>query len=201
MWSYLDCYISAARDILGLRLPEHAAYEFWESAAIHGGFRMTHEEFCLVCDFPAILRTDAQNRPHCETGPSHRWRDGWSLYHWHGVRVPSIWIEDRSSLTPQIALTWPNLEQRRAACEIVGWNNVLRQLKSTIIDADFDPQIGTLIEVELPQIGKARFLQVLCATGREFALAVPPTVQTALEGNAWTFDIPPDLLQQKETRT
>lgn len=187
MWIAWDSYLTAARDILGLRLPSHGAYKYWEDAAIHGGFRVLHPEFCIVSDFPEVLKVDDQNRPHCETGPSHRWRDGWSLYHWHGTVVPEEWIEDRASLTPEIALKWENIEQRRAACEILGWAKVLAALKGETIDKDDDPEIGELIEASIPGSGKERFLRVLCGTKREFVLPVPREMKTALQANAWTF--------------
>ena len=161
-----------------------------------------HEKFCVVSDFPEVLKVDDQNRPHCETGPSHRWRDGWSLYHWHGVRIPGEWIEDRESLTPKTALTWENIEQRRAACEILGWDAILSELSAITIDEDGDPEIGTLVEVEIPEIGRERFLRVRCGTGRQFALPVQPTRRTALEANAWSygFDNPQDFIKP-EVRT
>ena len=65
-----------------------------------------------------------------------------------------------------------NVEQRRAACELVGWVNILSQLNAKTIDID-DDDIGTLLEVEIPDSGKEKFLQVKCGTGREFALPVP----------------------------
>jgi hypothetical protein len=117
MGAGIECYDTACRDILGLNIAECA---YWEQAAIHGGPRAMHEEFCMVSDFPEMIRVDARNRPHCETGPSLRWRDGWSLYCWHGERIPAAWIEDRNSLTPAVALGQENLELRRAACEMLG---------------------------------------------------------------------------------
>lgn len=200
MWAGWDSYLTAFRDILGLRLKKHATYAAWEQAAIHGGFRVLHPEFCLVSDFPETLKIDAENRPHCENGPSHRWRDGWSLYHWHGVRVPAEWIEDRASLTAAIALKQGNVEWRRAACEMIGWVNVLKELNAKTIDKDADPMIGELVEVTL-EGERERFLTVLCGTQRSFSLPVPPDMQTALQANAWTFDIDPDLLRNLEVRT
>ncbi len=187
MWAAWDCYLTAARDILGLKLSSHGAYKYWEEAAIHGSFRVMHPEFCFVSDFPEVLRVDEQSRSHCETGPSHRWRDGWSLYHWHGVEVPGEWIEDKASLTPEIALRWENIEQRRAACEILGWTKMLAALKAKTIDKDDDPEIGELIEAAIPDSGEERFLRVLCGTKREFVLPVPREMKTALQANAWTF--------------
>ena len=201
MWGQYDSYLSAARDILGLKLPQHEKYKAWEECTIEGGFRLMHEEFCMVCDFPEILLKDEQNRPHCENGPSHRWRDGWCLYHWHGVRVPDKWITDKASLTAKIALTWENIEQRRAACEILGWTKILAELNARVIDSDEDPQIGVLLEVDLPDSGRERFLKVLCGTGREFAIPIPREIETALQASAWTYGIDDLKIYKPEVRT
>lgn len=200
-WAQYDSYLTAMRDILGLRLPEHANYKFWEEAAIHGTFRVMHEKFCIVSDFPEVLKIDEQNRPHGQEGPSHRWRDGWSLYHWHGVAVPEHWIMNKETLTAKEAITWENIEQRRAACEILGWAKILRELDAKVINEDGDPEIGTLVEVVLPDIGKEKFLRVLCGTKREFALPVPPDMKTALQANAWTFGMDINDFVVPEVRT
>jgi hypothetical protein len=103
--------------------------------------------------------------------------------------VPAAWIEQRATLDPITALTWPNIEQRRAAAEIVGWAKVIDRLKPKIIDVDADPEIGVLLEVDIPDAGKARFLKVLCGTKREFVLPVPVEMKTARQSNAWTFGL------------
>ncbi len=200
MWAGFESYLTACRDILGLRLKEHEPYAHWERAAIHGGFRVMHEKFCIVSDFPDVIKIDERNLSHCENGPSHRWSDGWALYHWHGVRVPQNWIEDRASLTPEIALKEQNAELRRSACEIIGWNNILTKLKAKTIQKDEDPMIGELVEVTL-EGNKERFLKVLCGTNREFAIPVPREMKTALEANAWTYDVPPDIIKRIEHRS
>ena len=93
------------------------------------------------------------------------------------------------------------MEQRRAACEIIGWDNILNLLDAKIIDEDKDPMIGTLVEVNIPDIGREKFIRVLCGTGRSFALPVPPEMNTALEANAWTYDLDGDVLRKLEVRT
>jgi hypothetical protein len=150
---------------------------------------------------PEVIKFDDEKRLHCETGPAIRYRDGYSVYAWHGVRVPSDWIEKNSELTAQIALTWENIEQRRCACEILGWATILRELDSKVIDSDEDAMVGNLLEVDIPDIGREKFLQVLCGTGRTFAIPVPPECKTALEANAWTFGIEPKMLRDLEVRT
>ncbi len=187
MWAQYDAYLTAARDILGLQLPQHEAYKAWEICAIEGGFRLMHEDFCMVSDFPKTLKVDAQNRPHCEDGPSHEWRDGWALYHWHGVSIPGEWVTGNKPTATE-AINWPNIEQRRAACEIVGWTNILKELNAKIIDTD-EPEIGQLLECEIPDSGPERFLRVLCGTKREFVLPVPREMQSALEANSWTYGL------------
>ena len=164
--------------------------------------RVVHEEFCIVCDFPEVLKLDERNRPHCADGPSHRWRDGWALYHWHGTRIPQSWIEDKTSLTAAIALTVRNVEQRRAAMEIVGWHNVLRELKGYVVAKDPDPQHGRLVDVRLPGLRKlSRFLHVQCPTGREFAVGINRRYRTVKGAHAWLTGLPTRKFKFPTVRT
>lgn len=155
------------------------------------GWVSFYEDVVVFQHRPVSIHFDEDNRLHCADNPAIRFRDGFSVYAWHGTQVPQEWIEDPLSLTSHIALTWKNIEQRRCACEILGWTKILEDLKAKIIDADDDPQIGTLVEVELPDIGKEKFLKVLCGTGREFAIPVPPEMKTAIEAQAWTWGMTP----------
>lgn len=140
-------------------------------------------------------------RLHHAKGPAIESRDGFKVYAWHGTRVPAEWIEQGEQLDPVKILTHTNVEQRRAGAEIVGWKNVLAKLQPRVIDRDHDPQIGTLLEVDLPDAPNERFLQVCCGTGREFVLPVPREYNTAPEANAATYNVPPQLLRQIEVRT
>jgi len=143
----------------------------------------------------------SDNRLHREDGPAVEWPAGEQYYFWRGTQVPDAWISDRASLDAKTALTWSNIEQRRAACEIVGWHRVLSDLKAKTIDKHHNPQIGELVEVNLPDAGKERFLRVQCGTMREFALPVPPTVKTAIEAQAWTWGIDAKEFKIPEVRT
>ena len=199
-WGQYDSYLTGMRDVLGLRLPVHDAYQWWERAAIEGGARFMHPDFCLVSDFPTVINRDEQARPHCADGPSLAWRDGWSLWHWHGVVVPRAWIVGPRPSASEV-LAEQNAETRRAGMEILGWDAVLAELGARTIDTDADPQIGTLIEVDLPDSPKSRFIRVKCATGRWFALPVPQEMKTALEANAWTYGLTPLELRSMQVRS
>jgi hypothetical protein len=163
------------------------------------GWVSFYDTAVIIQDRPEIIRFDDRGLLHAENGPSVRYRDGFSVYSWHGVRIPGEWMTKPPTATE--ALHWDNMEQRRAACEIVGWVNILRELNAKTIDKDDDPMVGELVRVDIPDIGEEQFLRVLCGTGREFALPVPPTMRTALEANAWSYDIPEDFIRNLEVRT
>jgi len=147
------------------------------------------DEDCYISDRPVKITYDNENRLHRENGAAIEYSDGWGVCMWHGTRVPREWIMDRKSLTAKIALTWSNIEQRRSACEILGWIAIVNDLQGKVINKDEDPEIGELIEVNIPDIGLEKFLVVRCGTGRTFALPVPPNMTTALQANSWTFGI------------
>ena len=155
-----------------------------------------YDGICFVSEKPLKVNWDG-NVLHGEDKPAVLYEDGYAIYSWRGTNVPKEWIENKETITPEIALTWENVEQRRCAAEIIGWYNVLEHpsLNPKVINKDEDPQIGELIEVDLPNIGRERFLKVECGTGRTFALPCPPNVNTALDAQAWlNFCTPEDIL-------
>ena len=81
-----------------------------------------YDKKVIVYERPVKIKMDEQNRLHSETGPAIVYRDGFSVYSWHGVNIPKEWIED-SPPSAEDAIRWDNMEQRRAACEIIGWDN------------------------------------------------------------------------------
>jgi hypothetical protein len=88
-WSGWVAFLSFFRHVAKLDLPVYEKWKHYENAAIHGSWRYMHPKFCIVSDRPEFIKIDENRRPHCESGPSHQWRDGWKLYHWHGVAVPA----------------------------------------------------------------------------------------------------------------
>ena len=198
-------YISFLRDVCGWENAVLDRFEIDETLVRNCGWVWWHENILAVSDRPLSISRDAEGRLHSETGPSIAYRDGWQLHHWHGVSVPEEWLSRRDNLTPKIALTWENIEQRRAACEILGWSRILTELNAKTINKDGDPEIGELVEVELPEIGRKigreKFLRVQCGTKREFAIPVPPTMKTALEAQAWTWGLTEKTFAKPEIRT
>ncbi len=154
----------------------------------------------IICVEQPSLWIEAE-RLHRSDGPAVEWPGGEKYYFWRGTQIPSEWIEDKGRLDAATALTWRNIEQRRAACEMVGWHRILAELPSRTINRHNNPQIGELIEVDLPDSGKERFLRVLCGTGREFALPIPTNIRTALAAQAWTYGLSAREFKIPEVRT
>ena len=196
-----NAYITFLRDVLGWEDETLKTFAHSEALCKSCGWVWWGEKVCVIIDRPEVIRTNEENILHCEDGPAIRYPDGWSVYSWNGTRIPGDWIEKKDSMDPKIALTWENVEQRRCAAEIIGWDKVLDQLETTVINDDGDPEIGILLEVDLPDIGKERFLRVLCGTGRNFCLPVPPEMTTALQAQSWTFGMEPEEFLKPEVRT
>jgi len=158
-----------------------AGLRAWERYAEVCGPLYPYDGIAFVSHRPET-HFDAERRLHCETGPAICF-DGYGVYAWHGVRVPAEWIEDKATPTPEKAITWPNVEQRRAAIEILGWQKILPALNARTIDVDDNPYVGEVLAVDLPGLDggpviPARFLKALCGTGRIICEAFPPDIPT-----------------------
>lgn len=152
------------------------------------GWVLPYQNICFVSQPHSHIKFDTAGRLHCENGPAVSYPDGFSIYAWHGTIFPKEWADQKPSA--QKALSRVNTEQRRVACEMVGWHKILEELVSVTLDEDKDPQIGTLLEVQMVGgEGKKKFLRVNCGTGRDFALPVPPEMKTARQANAWTWGL------------
>ena len=163
------------------------------------GHVMPFTNICFVSEKASCLKLNRAGRLHCETGPATAYSDGFEIYAWDGVIFPAIWVKEPPS--PREAFTWPNTEQRRIACEMVGWDTVFKVMKAKVFNKDKDPEIGELIQVkEWHGAEGEMYLRVKCGTGRIFVLPVPPNMKTAHEANAWTWGLEPSEYQP-EVRT
>jgi hypothetical protein len=149
----------------------------------------------MISDFPLYIHRDAQNRPHCETGPFTAWRDGFGIYALHGVFVPRWLIETpKDQIDPKRVLALTNTEQRTAAMRFLGLHKFLDALKAETIDKEGDYSLHYLT-VESVKIGP--YLLMKCpSTGREFLEGVgdvdkyenlDPTIKTCTEALQWRF--------------
>jgi len=151
------------------------------------GYWLGQEEAVIVRR-PCVLSRDAAGRLHSVSGSCIEYHDGWGFYAWHGVRVSERVILAPEVLTRDDFLGERNLEVRRVIQERMG-SRFVSELGGVVLDSS---RRGTLYEVALPGDPErvARYVQVQDAsTERQYPLRVPPTVQTAAEAVAWSFQM------------
>ena len=172
--------------------------ELWGEAAQTCGWWWPYHRVCIVSDRPEIVCWEAdRERPrlHSENGPALRYRDGWSVWAWRGLRVPEWVIAEPQRITSAAIAAESNQELRRAMIERIGWDRYIREAGAREVQTD---STGTLLE--LPSLGDgddvARFVRVRDpSTDRQYVLRVLPTVQTAQEAVAWTFGVSAETYQ------
>lgn len=196
-------YYMVMRDVLGVTYDEtnnRLLNEIYRLAC-SSSWWFPYAEVCVCVERPRAIHREDEVL-HCATGPAVGYEDGYGVYQWRGTRVEREWIENPKSIKPEEIIKWPNVEQRRCGIEIMGgWHNVLPLLPHKVIDEDHDEMIGKLVEADIPDSGKERFIIAKCGTGRTISLCVPPDMKTAIEANAWTQNIPPEALRALEIRT
>ena len=172
MWAAGVYYLTAFRDVFGLRLPEYEQFRYWEEAALYGGFRLTLPERCIVSDFPDILRVDPQWRPHCGDGPSHRWSDGWELWHLDGIQVDEQLVLRPKTQTLQQIDGEHNEDLKTLRISRFGWPEYLAASGAQLVDERQNFVEGTREALYRQRSGHLR-LVVTCPTGRHpYALGV-----------------------------
>ena len=75
---------------------------------------------------------------HPSSGPAVKWSDGFSLYYWKRVCVPSYLILNPDEITAEFLNALLNVEVRRAACEILGNERFAELLELVTVDEDQD---------------------------------------------------------------
>ncbi|OWJ86319.1 DUF6745 domain-containing protein, partial [Haematobacter massiliensis] len=179
---------------------QSAALEAWSDYARLCGPLYPYDGVAFVSKRPELLAFDDQQRLHSEIGPAMRFSSGYSLHAWHGVRVPSKWIDERDHMDPAEVLACENVEQRAAGMEIVGWSKAIDLLQCKVIDSDPDPDHGDLIELTLPGLSEpGRFLRAYCPRNGQIVEGVPYVsdidsrpINTVKAAQAWSFGVATD---------
>jgi hypothetical protein len=184
-WSHWPAFERFFADVCHLQLEgdNSARGKAYAEACMNSGWFWTFENVIIATEKHTKLTRDAENRLHNEKGHAIAWADGSGQSYLHGVCVPDEWLT--GPVDPKLALTHPDVEQRRVLREFLGWTKILPAIGGfKVVHEDSDPEIGTLLECDLGDDDgrKARFLKMKCGTGREFIERVDPTWgDTALE--------------------
>jgi hypothetical protein len=150
---------------------------------------------CFVCDRPSVLRLDAHGRLHSLEGPAMAFTDGYTLHAIHGVVVPAAIVERPDSITVEMIDAAQNAEVRRVMVELLGAVRYISESGAALVHED---EIGALYRRDMPDDEPLVMVKVINSTAdrdggqREYWLRVPPSMQTAREAVAWTFDMDKD---------
>jgi hypothetical protein len=187
LYSWWPAFESFFTEVCKLELPGdyNERAKAYRDACTNAGWSCLYKDFAMVCDRPEWIKLE-DRRLHSPDGYAIKWRDGFGLTFWRGTHVPEQWILGEKPTAAEL-LKRENVEERRAGFEIIGWDALLTELNAKVIDQHSNPQIGALLEADIPDSGTERFLKVECGTGRSFVIPVPPTVDTAVEAQAWTY--------------
>ena len=166
----------------------------------------------ILTERPTGLHRDAENRLHAETGPALAYPDGWSIYAWHGVRVPA-WVI--TGPTVELIHAEENAEIRRCAIEHLGWDRYIDQAHLSLTPAVADPgnpgqtlalsQPLDLFGTEADELVRV----LLCTNGtverdgvrRRFGLTVPASIGDPVAAAAWGYGWPVDVYRRLQRRT
>lgn len=125
----------------------------------------------VMVERPVEIHVDTNGRFHNPIGPAIAMRNGWHVCAYEGVKFPNEWLKKLPE--PAEVLSIENVELRRVACEMLGWENILQHLGYEVVHTDPNPAIGELVLVNIPGSGPEYYLRVTefpDGTGRKFAL-------------------------------
>ena len=144
----------------------------------------------VLCERPEQLQLDEQGRLHSSPGPALRYPDGWSLWAWHGVRVPRAAIESPESMTAAEVLAEPDVEVRRVMIERMGCERLVRDGGARRLAED---ETGILWRLDLADDEPLVCVEVVDPPAggafRRYLLRVPPDARSPREAVAWTFGV------------
>ncbi|MFB2981351.1 DUF6745 domain-containing protein [Microseira sp. BLCC-F43] len=150
-----------------------------------GSMIFPYKETCLVCDRPRILSFDNQQRLHAEGAPAIQFADGFSVYAYHGVRLPEKYGKIHpNQWQAEWLLSENNAELRRVLIQGIGYARICQELQATELD---NWQEYTLLKIDLNvDVEPIYLLKMICpSTGYIHALRVPPDVESAREAIRW----------------
>ena len=156
------------------------------------------QDICWISDRPCHIYFDKNNRLHCEDGPAIEYRDGWGSFCWHGVSVPVEIIMHPESITVERINNEKNIEVRRVMLERYG---EARYIEDSNVEVIHEDEHGTLYRHSFSSDEPLVMVRVTNSTPepdgshKHYWLRVPPTMQTAHQAVAWTFEMTPEQYQ------
>jgi len=200
--SWLGAY-DYYRNILGLRA-ETDVLQGLIQLAQSVGWVQPHARICWLVERPDRLRGDGRDRLHDEGAPALRFRDGWSVWAWKGVVIPSWLILYPERITLTMIDQEQNVQIRRCMIEIMTPERYVRQGGAVRVAED---ETGVLWRKTWLSADAWAAVEVINATAepdgthQHFFLQVPAHMRTAREAVAWTYGLSASAYKRLVART
>jgi hypothetical protein len=191
------------RNELGLRAETAPLLGLFQLAASAGWVR-PHEHTCWLAERPNLLCGDPRDRLHNASGPALRYPDGWSVWAWKGVEIPSWIIEHPDRITLASIDGAADVQVRRCMIEIMTPQRYVALGGAVRIAED---ETGILWRKAWLASDAWAAVEVINATPepdgtrKHFFLQVPANLRTAREAVAWTYGMRANVYAQLAVRT
>jgi hypothetical protein len=182
--------------------------DWWSAIAESTGWWWPYKSAVVLAERPDRLEMEAISelgesdnlrlRLHCATGPAIRFRDGWSLWAWHGTLVPPEVVEMPESLTLERVRCASDPTIRDVLIERYGRERYQEEWNAHERSRDRDslgrPRI--LWVTEAPGEEPVVVLETVNSTpepdgsNRHFLERVPPWCASPSAALAWQWNIP-----------
>lgn len=171
--SELDCYYD----------PE--LYQVVQQVLFIGGMIFPFDGICFVCTRPTKLSFDNEYLLHAEGEAAVQFADGYSIYAYHGVRLPDKYGKlHPEEWQPKWLLEEKNAELRRVLIQGIGYSRIIEQLQAVELDSW---QEYTLLKINSDiDVEPIYLLKMTCpSTQRIHVLRVPPDIKSAQDAIIW----------------
>ncbi len=151
------------------------------------------ENVCFIGMNPAKSVFDEQLRLSNHNGPSIVYADGYEVFSIEGILMPRKLIEQPESLSISDIAGAENAAVRRLMVDTFGVARYIQESGAELIQKD---ECGELYRKEMPHDEPILMVRVQNSTPEPdgtykfYFLRVPPSLQTAREAIAWTFNLP-----------
>lgn len=187
MWAGFQSYAEGMQMVIGLTgLKCWEKFEHYRQCSLEGGFRIMHEEFCVVSDFPEYISRTL----HRTDGPTHRWRDGFEIYHLNSIMVPKWLVMTPSEkIDPQLALSEKNADVQREIIRKVGYERMLKVCNAVTLDTWVCEKTQLKYELKRMKFGAVDRLYMCyehaSIPGIFYAKPVPPETKNCIQGRGF----------------
>jgi hypothetical protein len=188
--SYWLTFYQRGGELAGLQYQQQALLDAQLSfAEVCGGWWLPMRGAVSICERPSMLLVDDRGRLHCPVGPALAYRDGYSIWSWHGVRVDRRVVE--SEPTPEAVDQAANQEVRRVLLERLGLDRYMASAETVATD-----ETGVLLRREVSGEDEPLLaVKVINSTPesdgsrKNYILRVPPDMTSPRAAVAWTFGL------------